>query len=81
MTRYIIRYDYSDAFSSREQAINFYAVNHIQRQNDETVRILNEQEEKEFAWEWFKKAFRPDNPKDLVDAKIFFEKEWKEQEK
>ena len=51
MARYIIRYDYSDAFSSREQAINFYAENHIQRQNDEVVCILNEQEEKEFIRE------------------------------
>ncbi len=65
-------------YPSRQEADN---APELEERTSEVVRILNADEEKEFAGEWWKRAFRPDNPKDLVDAKIFFEKEWKEQEK
>ena len=44
----------------------------------ETVRILNEQEEKEFAWEWFRRGGSYILPA-MGDRENKFEKEWKEQ--
>jgi hypothetical protein len=54
----------------------------------ETVRILNEQEEKEFAWEWCKRIYKATRTSDIpydetseLYLKSIFEKEWKEQGK
>lgn len=45
----------------------------------EVVRIFNADEEKEFAWEWFKKGYEIRSH--LSISRQIFEKEWKEQGK
>lgn len=50
--------------------------------NHEVVRIFNEEELKEFAWEWWKRAhgfFVGGKMEEALERQMF-EKEWKEKE-